>query len=208
MSNELINTLNKKDATDALIDLGEVAADSLIESDILSDIPILGTLAKLKNVGVSISDYFFVKKLQKFIFELSSISDSEREGFFTRMALDAKLQSRVNDNLMLLINATDDIDKPKLLGRIFASYIRHRISYEKFMKYSTSVNGMNSSQLSILKSQIERKVEREAGHAMATFGLVIISIPTIAGSSSPEYYLNEDGAEYINILYGTEVSFS
>ncbi|MGF1788886.1 hypothetical protein L4D00_24170 [Photobacterium swingsii] len=208
MSNELINTLNKKDAADALIDLGEVVVDSFVDSDILSDIPILGTLAKLKNVGVSVSDYFFVKKLQKFIFALSSVSDSERNDFFTRMSSDTELQSRVNDNLMLLINATDDIDKPKLLGQIFASYIRHRISYEKFMKYSTSVNGMNSSQLGMLKSQTERKVEREAGHAMATFGLVIISIPTTAGSSSPEYYLNEDGAEYLNILYGTEVSFS
>lgn len=207
MSQELIKTLNKKDATDALVDLGEIAIDQLIETGVVRDIPILGTLVKLKNFGLSISDHFFIKKLQRFVFQLNSISDVERDGFYSKIASHPELQSRVNDNLFLLINAADDIDKPSLLGKIFAGYISGKITYDQFMQYSTSVNSLNVHQLKILSTLDNILVPSTVGHAMATFGLVIISIPTMAGSSSPEYFLNELGSGLLSVLFSSEIDF-
>jgi len=205
MKNELMHTLNKKEAIEAIIGLGEVGLDSFLKSGIGKDIPIIGTLVKLSEFGLNISDYMFIKKLQKFCSQLSKESDEQRESFFEKINSNPKLQEKVNENLLLLISASDDIDKPTLIGKIFGSYLKQEITYDLFMKFSTSVNRMNSSQFSILRSLNSIQIPIEAGNIMASHGMAIISIPTTAGSSSPEYFLNEDGKSLVLILFGNVI---
>ena len=64
MKKELIHTLSKKEAIDAVIGIGEVGLDSFLESGLAKDIPIIGTLVKLSEFGLNISDYMFIKTKQ------------------------------------------------------------------------------------------------------------------------------------------------
>ena len=205
MRNGLVNTLNKQDASNTLVELGEVVFDSQLDDGILKDIPVLGTLIKLKNFGLSVSDYMLVKKLQKFVFALNQVPKAERDKFFTNLDKSDNHKSKVNDNLVLLINASDDIDKPAMLGKVFGKYVEGFLNYEQFMQFSTSVNGLNANQFKLLKEQNESFTSKEVGHTLASYGLISIVIPTMYGSSVPDYYLNEAGATFLKVLFGTEV---
>lgn len=205
MRNDLLNTLNKQDALDALVELAEIGFDSQLDDGILRDIPVLGTLIKLKNFGLSVSDYMLVNKLQKFVFALNQVSKPERDKFFTNLDKSDKYRSKVNDNLLLLINSSDDIDKPAMLGKVFCQYVKGFLNYEQFMQFSTSVNGLNAHQLKLFKEQNELFTSEEVGHTLASYGLVNIVIPAKYGSSTPEYYLNKEGAMFLKVLFGTEV---
>lgn len=206
MKNGLVNTLNRQDASDALLDLGETLLDSQFDDGLLKDIPILGTLVKLKDFGLSISDYMLVKKLQKFAFALNQVPENERDNFFIKLESDNTYKSKVNDNLVLLINASDDIDKPEMLGKVFAKYVIGCLDYEQFMQFSTSVNGLNANQFKLLKLQKKAHTCKEVGHTLASYGLVNIVIPTMYGSSVPDYYLNGSGAEFLKVLFGKEIA--
>lgn len=207
MGKELIHTLSKKEAFEAFIGLGEVGLDSFLESGLAKDIPIIGALVKLSKFGLNISDYMFVKKLQNFCSQLSKETEEQRGAFFEEINSKPKLQEKVNQNLLMLISASDDIDKPALLGKIFGSYLKHEITYDLFMKFSTSVNRMNSSQITILENLNSKQIPIDAGNLMASQGLAIISIPTTSGSSSPEYFLNKDGEALILTLFGSNIDF-
>ncbi|MEZ8288004.1 hypothetical protein [Vibrio sp. 10N.237.312.B06] len=207
VGNELIKTINKKDGVDAALDLTEAFLDTQISDELLGNIPLLGLVVKLKNLGYSISDYYFIKKLQKFIFHLDEVSKVEREEFFQKLSEDSVHQTKVNDNLLLLLNASGDIEKPSLIGVVFSAYVRGSVSYEHFMQFSSAVNSLNSYQLKLLKEQNERLVAKAVGHALASHGLVIVSVPTLAGSSTPNYYLNDEGALFLCCLFGSEVEW-
>ena len=206
MKKELIHTLSKKEAIDAVIGIGEVGLDSFIESGLAKEVPIIGTLVKLSEFGFHLSDYMFMKKLQRFCSQLSKESDEQREAFFKEINSDSKLQEKVNENLIMLISASDDIDKSALLGKIFGSYLKREITYDLFMKFSTSVNSLNASQISILRSLNSKQIPIDAGNIMASHGMAIISIPTTTGSSSPLYFLNGDGKSFVLILFGNDIN--
>lgn len=205
MKKELIQTLSKKEAIDAVIGIGEVGLDSFLESGLVKDIPFIGALVKLSQFGISISDHIFIKKLQKFCAQLSKESDKQREAFFNRIKSNPKLQEKVNDNLLILIAASDDIEKPTFLGKVFGAYLKREISYNQFMKFSSSINGLNASQVSILRSLDSEQIPIEAGNIMASQGMAIISIPTTAGSSSPHYFLNKEGKLFLSILFERDI---
>lgn len=207
VGSELIKTINKKDGVDAALDLTEAFLDTQISDELLGNIPLLGLIVKLKNFGYSISDYYFIKKLQKFVFHLDEVSTVERDEFFRKLSEDSVHQAKVNDNLLLLLNASDDIEKPSLIGVVFSAYVRGAVSYEHFMQFSSAVNSLNSYQIKLLKEQNERLVARSVGHALASHGLVIVSVPTLAGSSTPDYYLNDEGALFLHCLFGSEVEW-
>lgn len=208
MKHDLVNTLNRQDAADALTDLGETFFDSHLEDGLLKEIPFLGTLIKLRNFGLSVSDYMLIKKVQRFIFTLDKVSKVERDSFFTKLEKNEKYKAKVNDNLLLLISASDDIDKPEMLGLVFSSYVQGYLDYERFMQFSTTVNALNANQFKLLREQGEPLAPKEVGHTLASYGLVNIVIPTTFGSSVPDYYLNEVGAKFLKVLFGTEVNLS
>ncbi|MFA0678648.1 hypothetical protein AB4567_30415, partial [Vibrio sp. 10N.222.51.A6] len=156
--------------------------------------------------GLSISDYMLVKKLQKFVFALNQVPEDERDMFFIKLESDYTYKSKVNDNLVLLINASDDIDKPEMLGKVFSKYVIGCLDYEQFMQFSTSINGLNANQFKLLKQQENALTSKEVGHILASYGFVNIVIPTAYGSSVPDYYLNEDGVEFLKVLFGKEIA--
>ncbi|MGF1760015.1 hypothetical protein L4D76_19175 [Photobacterium sagamiensis] len=208
MSNELIKTINKTDGLTALLELGEALIDTKITNDLLSNIPVVGVIVKLSNLGVGLCDYQFIKKLQKFAFQLDSISIDDRDKYFKEISEDPKKQSKVNDNLFLLINAADDIDKPILIGIVFSAYIVGGISYEQFMQFGVAINGLNAHQFSLLKQQKDNLIPSDVGHTMASFGLVTVVIPAMMGSAIPEYYLNKNGALFLKCIYGIDIDIT
>lgn len=196
------------DNVNTLIEYGEILLDTKLHDGIIKDIPILGSILNIIKIGDSISDIYFIKKLQKFIIpisELTSLEYNEYNEYYNELNNDECLQEKINDNLILLINSSNDIDKPEILGIIFKAYIKQSISYDSFMQYSSFINMTNSVQIKLLKEQTKKELPLEIGQLMSSSGLAIPYIETQFGSSPLEYIFNDKGIEMIHIIFDIKI---
>lgn len=201
MENSLVKTLKDPDAITTITDMGEVALDSIIKTDVIKDIPILGIIYKIAKVGFSISDDIFFRKLQKFCQPYSKIGIKERTEFITKLEKDEKLQQKVNDNLLIIINSINDIEKSVLLGKVFGEYVNERIDYDTWMIFSSAINNMSIYQINKIKKIEEgHQMSETVGSAMVSAGLAFTDVVSRMGKSSPSYRPNESGLKLINII--------
>lgn len=63
------------------LDLSEVLLDGLLKDGVLKEIPIVGTILGMSKAAIRLKDYLFIKKVLKFLAELSSVSFEEKEEF-------------------------------------------------------------------------------------------------------------------------------
>lgn len=139
IENSLIETIQSADLTDLGTELAEIGLDQLLEEGPLKDVPILGILLRVRNGVLDIRDYVFLKKVGKFLFRLREVSESDREKFRTKMR-DKDLRRKVGENLTLLFDRLDDMQKPPLIGQLFLSYMGDQITYDGFQRLATAVD--------------------------------------------------------------------
>lgn len=72
-------TILKSDLPAVIRNAGEIALDSLFDSGVLKNIPILNTLLQCGNTVGNIRDYLFAKKMLKFFENISNLSEAERK---------------------------------------------------------------------------------------------------------------------------------
>lgn len=126
-----------KEMVDSLVDtnveLWEVNLDLVSNLEIIKDIPVLRVAYNLYNFGNGIYDFFFIKKLQKFLINLPNVSDKEKDYFIKRYKKD---EIKFAEKLFEIIDNIDDSDKCGYEGKIFEKYFYNRISYKEFIMFS------------------------------------------------------------------------
>ena len=75
---ELNQLVKNEKFQDLLGDLSETILDSILEDEIIKDIPIFGLIFKGRNLHATIQDKFFTKKLLTFLLEIKDISQLQR----------------------------------------------------------------------------------------------------------------------------------
>ena len=204
----LIRTIAGKELSQIAIDSTEIAIDSILSDGLLKDLPVIGTIKSFVNLGITIKEELFIRKLLKFLIELQSISFSEREQFLNHYLNNSKEQQKLGDNLLLAIDRLDDVEKPKLLARFFCSYIKGDIDYELFSRLAKALERLNLSLLPPLKWFYLRIGERidipeEIHHELSLAGLITTSLTgsgTIGGAAY--YAVSNIGRAFLKIGYG------
>lgn len=110
-------------------------ADSLLEPfiDLAGDIPVVGTLFKLNTLRLQYRDYVFQRKLQEFLHPFSRLDAKERKKI-SREALKPEQWERFGTTLSILIDQAEDLEKPLVMGRLFASHVRGDIEHDDFLR--------------------------------------------------------------------------
>lgn len=124
---------------DIASDVAELALDSVLDEGILKNIPVFGWGAKLYGVASAVKERIFLNKVAKFLQASTDISDSEREEFHQKLASDPSFSQKVSENLVLLLDRQDNIDKAHLLGKVFSGYVRKEIEYEAFLRLAAAI---------------------------------------------------------------------
>ena len=78
IDDSLLKTISDNGANDIISEMSEVTLDSIIQNDLIDKIPIISTLRSVYKISHSISDYLFIQKLLKFLYELRSLSEQEK----------------------------------------------------------------------------------------------------------------------------------
>ena len=128
----------------------DIGLDEIAEMDALKIIPIVGRLLGMYRGVVSIRDRILLKKILRFLSELARIPKTEREKFREKLESDSQ-RRKIGENLILLLDQLDAIDKSDLVGKIFAHYIAESIDYQQFQVLTTAVNRTSMPDLLALK---------------------------------------------------------
>lgn len=189
MGNSEINLLNvvKSDQIKEITkDLTEVAIDTFFNDGILKDIPVVGTFFNLYNLSQNISNSFFTKKILKFLFELSSISNKERLNFIEQ--LDNENESaKIGEKLLIIVNKLDDVDKATILGRLFKLTIERKIEMQTFMRLSYMVDRAYLEDLKVLRNnEYLENIDNDIKHNLSQVGILN---QTIKDSRDHEEYV-------------------
>jgi len=159
VEDSLISTLKKSDLKSIGYDVAEVAIDSFLQDGFLKDLPVISFLNSLYKTGIHIRDYFFTKKLLKFLYSLSTLSPQQRTEFIDRLDSDPKYTQKVGESIMLLLDRMDDMNKPILMGRAFKAYALGKINSIELQRINYAIDKILMCDISELEefSKVETK---------------------------------------------------
>ncbi len=131
MNNEILLPLTDK-SFDVLSGIS-----TLLEWKDLEAVPWGSTLIKALTLGKSITDRIFLNKVFRFYSQCNDISYDKRVEFCQKYT-DVKF----GDNLLLLIESTDNFEKIEVLGKLFKSLLCDEITKEEFDQTCFSVKSL------------------------------------------------------------------
>ena len=149
ISNELVNSI-AENLSSIVRDLAEVGFDSIAKEGVLRDIPVINIIHNSYQTYVEIRQQLFINKIINFWKELPNTSLQERQKFVEWMDQNPKQKRIFAENLLLLIDRADSIEKPSILGRLLNHCTLGDIFYEDMMRLFFIVDRVYMSDLNYL----------------------------------------------------------
>lgn len=195
------NENRKKLKSIVLSETGNVANACL--DGVISLLPV-GSIAKsFIQSGISIRDYFFLKKLNTFLFSINTddISDEEIDGFFKTLE---NKKEQVEEYLLGLLISIESEEKALLMGYIYKAAVKGRINHIQMLRLCSIINRSFVYDLKTLP-EFEEESENESIEAMNLINLGLID-NYIGGywKNNPTIQLNETGLMLLDILKSEE----
>ena len=203
LEESLMSVLGNKGGKDLIQEAAEFSLDAVLDDGVVKNIPIVGTVAKLYSVAVGAQGYVFAKKIRKFLAELSSIPQKERDDFASRLEEDKKLRERTVETVVALLDKLDDLQKAPLLARAFAGYVRDEFDFSNFRRLAAAVDRCLIADLPLLeKMQRPLSLEGYIGDMLVSAGLATIeAIPTIrANGVNNTYGISHLGELFLQVV--------
>jgi hypothetical protein len=171
-----IESITKEELKDITSDVAEAILDEELSDGLFKELPVIGIAFKTFSVFKKINEYFFAKKIFKFLFELKNISQKELDDFGKKMDENDESQ-KVGEKVLHLLNQSDDIDKASLIGKLFASYITHSIDFDILQRGTIAVNKVfleDVKSLSLCLSENFDVISETTLAGLLNAGLIII----------------------------------
>lgn len=208
---DLVRTVAKNDLGNIVFEVAEVALDHNLAEGVMRDIPIVGTLVNLFRAGSSISEELFVRKLIRFLSELNEVSPQERQRLLEKYPDSSEEQKALGEKLLLALERLDDMQKPALLARFFAAYIRQEIDYTTLTRLAHALEKFNLALLPNLQGFYIRQephipTGEEITHELSLAGLVLVQLSgsgTIGGSAG--YRNSPLGEAFLRLGFNLEI---
>lgn len=161
----------------AVADILEAGLDSVFEDSLLKDIPLLSTAASLYNIGHSIKERHYFKKLARFIQALNDglAGDAEVQVFRNRILRDQKKSMKELEYILILVDRYISDGKSAVIAKLYLAYLDSRLSWEEFSVYSEVTDQLFMNDLDFLRrdgSQILQEVSSDAALRLTSMGLL------------------------------------
>ena len=197
-----------KDLTDEYLELG---IDALTDNELIKTIPIIKTLNGLYKFTKSIREYYLTKKILRFLFQIKDIPKDEINQTLKKLANDEAYNKDFGENLVLLLDRFENVNKSDLLGQSFKMFLKEQLSFEDFLRSSHIIDKSFLNDLIKLK-KIKAEIEIDIISKENLFSLGLLSLKPheisvgITGGemvkklNEVEYIINDAGKLILKIL--------
>ena len=203
LNKDLLKTLKTSDLKDVTKDITESGIDLLIKNEILKEVPIIKSIVGLFNLGISIKDMFFLKKLLRFLHEINSTTLAEREDFINKIEQNSQYSQNVGEKLILLLDKLDDLEKANIIGKLFKGVLEQRIDVITFQRICHAVNGIFIHDIyELYKLWKGENIDHDIKNNLFIYGFMKRkSFGQIALDGNSEFEINSLGKILIQELY-------
>ena len=130
---------------DLSVDYSEIFIDDFINNEAIKEIPIIKSAVGLVKGGISISQFWFAKKILLFIkaFNDGSISQEKLDQFKHRINCEKNFGKKVAERLMVYIDRNIEIRQTIIISNLFRAYVNEKLSYEQFNNIAITLDNLN-----------------------------------------------------------------
>jgi len=136
----LVKSITNARVLEVATDVCEIALDSTLDEGLLKEVPVFGWIVKATGAVSTVRDRLFLKKVALFLANTSDLSLSERMIFEQNLDNDPTLRKKVGESLFLLLDRHEELEKPEILGRVFARYVKGQIELEEFQRAALAID--------------------------------------------------------------------
>lgn len=216
--NEIIPEFNDSlmiNSTDIIGDYLELGIDSILENEILKEIPIFKSLLSVGKISKNIRERNCLKNLAIFINELNSGNiDSEKLRLHQEeLKRNSKKAEKELGRVLIILDQTIDNIKASILGKLYKAYINQVVDWDMFIEFSEITNRLYINDLKILALIYNGNMNDTSNRAdlyrverlnsLGVIGLAPKSIVIGTGHSRQDSYitLNKIGKMYSDIIF-------
>lgn len=119
------------------MDVAEIGIDSLLESEVLKNIPIVKTVYGLAKVSLAIRDKYLLKKLLVFIETLNQ-GNAKPEEIEKRKKAAENNEGWIRKEVELItihLDRLDELEKAQITGAFYIEYVNQNISWTQYREY-------------------------------------------------------------------------
>lgn len=166
--------------------IAEVGLDSIIEDDMLKEIPILSTAVSLYKLGSSLRERHYLSKLSGFVSELNKgICDKDKQEYYKkRITEDITIRNKELEYILLLIDRYIQTEKAEMLAKLYLCYLDMNITWVDLTKYAEVIDRFLPGDYNMLQSasiyRTEHDEETDSIQRLIALGLVIEGFRTMA----------------------------
>jgi hypothetical protein len=128
------------EAKDLAVDLGEFELGALLDEGVLREIPVIKSVIACRKTWTAIQDQLFLRKVVGFLTACPRFTEAEKEAFIREHLDDAQKAKKLGDTIVLILDRFDDMEKPELLAKFFAVFVRGKIDLETFRRLATAID--------------------------------------------------------------------
>lgn len=138
-------------------EMGEFTLDVFLENDLVKSIPVFNILHSITKIGLNIREKAFAKKVYKFLIELNKVTSKERKEFLDKIEKDEKYETKVGEQMVILLERVDDFHKASILGRLMCAVVKGNLDYDNFLRLAFSLGKIHSIDINLLKRLDKRE---------------------------------------------------
>jgi hypothetical protein len=132
---EIINAVAADNINDISASLMDVSISSLLQGGVFEDFPIVGVAFKSIKALSVINGQLNARKIARFLFQLQDIPLEERQNFIHNLDKESEVK-KLGEQVIVLLNKLDDMEKADLLGFLFRCLVLERITRDNSRRYA------------------------------------------------------------------------
>lgn len=168
----------KDEAMSCIGEYAEIGLDAVMEDGILKNIPIVSTAIALYKIGSSIKERHNLKKLLVFLNELNNgiLDEKKRKEYQQKFQSNEKFRNQEIEYLLVLIDRYISLDKPKILSKLYLSYLDEKIIWNEFVMYATVIDQLFVVDIDLLCSVDLGMIDQDNDHIDSVLRLLSVGI--------------------------------
>ena len=215
---ELIPKLNESlimDTSNILGDYLEIGIDSIINDDIIKEIPFVKTFIGALNIYKSIRDRNSMKNIVIFLKELNSgnINKEKLYEYQEMLKNNPKKAEKELGRVLIILDQTIDNIKSSFLGKLFRAYVNQNIDWKLFVEFSEITNKLYINDIDVLKMIYSNifsdtsnrndlyRIERLNSTGLIGLSPKMIQISNLNSRQDSYITLNKIGKIYTSIIF-------
>lgn len=206
-----VTTVANANLQDAVAGVAEVVLDDNLTAGLLKELPVFGTALKFARAAKAISNEMFVRKILLFLANLNETSIEDRNSLLAEYPNFSAKQRVLGENLLLALERHDHMDKPILLARFFAAYIKKEIDLTTFTRLARALDKFNMELFPNLYSFYKpqdspAEKSEEITHELSLTGLVLAELSgsgVIGGSAG--YRQSDLGILFLRLGFASDI---